>query len=157
MRVRFLGTLAIAALGFFTGTLVAHHSTEAYFDLNKLLVLKGIVSSVSWMNPHSYMFMDVTTCRVDNWAVELASPPTMQRIGLNRDTLKPGMAISILSAPAKRDSDVSLPDVAERAKAKHFVLGGCVTLSSGDKVQNPEGPECPKPVRTIPEEGVFIR
>ena len=117
MKVRFLGIVAIAALSFCAGPLVAHHSTDPVFDLANPIILKGVIANVSWLNPHTYMFMDVTTCKVDNWAVELGSRPAMDRAGLTRNTFKPGMAISVLSAPAKRSSTGPLPEVAERAKS----------------------------------------
>ena len=157
MKARFLGIVAIATLSFFAGILSAHHATDAVFDLDKLTVLKGIVSGVSWVNPHTYMFMDVTTCKVDNWAVELGSLPAMYRVGLNKEGLKPGMALSVLSAPAKRTTDARIPEAEEAAKARRFVLGGCLTLPDGRKVEYPEGPACPKPVKAIPEEGVFLK
>jgi hypothetical protein len=159
MKPRFFEILAIAAVSFCAGSLVAHHSTSAGFDLEDLTWRKGVITDVRWANPHTFMFMDVTTCKVDNWAVELGSRVAMDRAGLSRNNLKPGIAISVLSAPAKSVSSApsSQQDVVERAQLKHFVLGGCLTLPSGERVEYGEGPSCPKPPRTIPEEGVFTR
>ena len=159
MKPRFFGIVAIAVASFCAGSLVAHHSTSANFDLDNLTLRRGVITEVRWANPHTYMMMDVTTCKVDNWAVELGSRVAMDRAGLSRNNLKPGVAISVLSAPARGVSSApsSQPDVGERAQLKHFVLGGCLTLPTGENVEYGEGPSCPKPPRTIPEEGVFTR
>jgi Family of unknown function (DUF6152) len=157
MKMRVLAIAAIAALSFGAGALTAHHSTDATFELENLKILNGVVSSVRWVNPHTYLFMDVTTCKTDNYAVEAGSPAGMYRVGLDRDALKPGTPVSILSAPAKKNYTTSNPEVMERAKAQHFVLGGCMTMPSGEKFEYGEGPRCPKPAKAIPEEGVFTR
>ena len=39
---------------------LAHHSFAAEYDDKKPVTLKGVVTKVEWMNPHSHFFMDVT-------------------------------------------------------------------------------------------------
>jgi Family of unknown function (DUF6152) len=160
MKMRFLEIIAVATLCFGAGVLSAHHSTDVTFDLDNLKILKGVISSVRWTNPHTYLFMDVTTCKVDNYAVEMGSPSAMYRSGLSRDILLPGMPVSILSAPAKRNYTTSIPEVMDRAKLQHFVLGGCLTRTSGERLDYGEALRCPNPPTTprpVPEEGVFLR
>src|SRR5436190_1224840 len=135
MKTRFFGIAAIAVLSFCSGLVLAHHSTDVYFDLAKTYVLRGVVSSVVWQNPHMYAFMDVTTCKADKWAVELGSPNTMMRAGVTRDTIQKGMPVSILSSPAKFAATSGLAEVDEAWKSKHLVLGGCITLPNGRKIE----------------------
>jgi len=149
MKKRVLGIAAIAALSFCAGTLLAHHSTATYFDLNTTYLLKGVISKIVWKNPHMYAFMDVTTCKTDNWAVELGSLPAMTTAGLSRNTLQMGMPISIFSSPAKFASTSELPEADAAWKAKHFVLGGCMTLPGGKTIEYPDGPRCKRPAQDI--------
>ncbi|HZI51515.1 MAG TPA: DUF6152 family protein [Terriglobia bacterium] len=149
MKKRFLGIAAIAALSFCVGSLWGHHTTEVYFDLNTTYLLKGVITSVAWRNPHAYAFMDVTTCKKDNWAVELGSLPAMTRAGFSRDTLQKGMPISIYASPAKFASNAGLPEVDAAWKDKHFVLGGCMTLPDGKQIEYEDGPRCKRPAQDI--------
>ena len=154
MKTRFLLVSAIA-VGFCSGVFFSHHTTSVIFDLANLKTLRGVITNVDLRNPHAYMFMDVTSCKVDNYAVELVSPATLYRVGLDRNALKPGTPISILTAHAQRNYTTSHPDVMARAKTQHFVLGGCITLPSGRKIEYEGGPACPTPVKPIPEEGIL--
>lgn len=145
MKKHLLGIAVVAILAFCAGSLWAHHSTETYFDLSTTYLLRGVVSSVAWRNPHAYAFMDVTTCKTDNWAVELGSLPALTRAGLSRDTLQKGMPISIYASPAKFASTSGLPEVDAAWKAKHLVLGGCMNLPDGRKIEYEDGPRCARP------------
>jgi hypothetical protein len=148
MKRRFLGITAIAVLAFCAGSLWAHHSTEVYFDLNTTYLLRGVISGVAWRNPHNYAFMDVTTCKTDNWAVELPSPAAMYRAGFTSNTLQKGMPVSVFASPAKFASSAALPEVDEAWKAKHLVLGGCLTFG-GQTVEFADGPKCARPKQDI--------
>jgi len=149
MKKRFLGITSITVLAFCAGSLWGHHSTEVYFDLNTTYLLRGVISSVEFRNPHAYAFMDVTTCKTDNWAVELGSPNSMMRAGFSRDTLRKGMPISIYASPAKFASSSNIPGVDEAWKAKHLVLGGCMTLPDGKKIEYADGPRCTRPKQDV--------
>src|SRR5262249_6867516 len=149
MKKRFLGVAAITLLAFFAGTLWGHHSVETYFDLNTTYLLRGVVSGMDFRNPHAYAFMDVTTCKKDNWAVELGSPNAMMRLGFARDTLRAGMPISVYASPARFASSANIPAVDEAWKGKHLVLGGCMTLPDGKQIESPDGPRCTRPKQDV--------
>ena len=149
MNRRFFTIAVTAALFFCAGALVAHHSTETNFDLSTTYLLRGVISGVSWANPHLYAFMDVTTCKTDPWAVELGSPNTMNRAGLRRDMLQKGTPISVYASPAKFASASGLPGIEEAWKSKHLVLGGCMTLADGTKIEYSDGPKCSRPKQDV--------
>jgi hypothetical protein len=94
-----------------------HHSVSAQFDPYKKVTLKGLVTKVDWVNPHSYVFLDVKDerGRTINWALEGSSPNVLVTRGWTRDTLKPGDQVTALGFPAKDGSylilarDVILP------------------------------------------------
>src|SRR5436190_5992712 len=145
MRTSFLAIGATAALSFFAGSVLAHHAAEVYFDLNTIYVLRGVISSFTLQNPHSYAFVDVTTCKTDKWAVEMESPSALLGKGFSRATLQKGMPVSIVGSPAKFASTSALSGLAEAWKDKRFVLGGCVTLPDGKKIESDNGPKCDRP------------
>lgn len=82
---------------FAAGTLVAHHNGNAKYDSNKPITLKGKVTKVEWMNPHIYFYVDaaVKGGRVQNWAVEGATPNQLYRRGWRRDSLKIGSEVTV--------------------------------------------------------------
>lgn len=98
---------------------VAHHSFAAEFDASKQVTLIGVVTKVEWLNPHSFIYVDVKdekTGKMENWTCELGSPNALSRIGWTRQTILPGMMVTIPGARAKDGSlrmnatNVTLPD-----------------------------------------------
>jgi hypothetical protein len=99
----------------------AHHSVQAEFDLNKPLTITGVVTKVEWINPHSYLYLDVKdeSGNVKHWAFEMAGPGALRRAGLSRADrggLKAGDTVTVNAVAAKDGSDaglirdVTLPD-----------------------------------------------
>ena len=85
----------------------AHHSISAQFDSNRQITISGIVSNVDWMNPHTYVFVDVKdpgVAKARTWACELASPNELARRGFTRASLKIGMTVRVMGARAKDGS-----------------------------------------------------
>jgi hypothetical protein len=84
------------------GTMYAHHGTAAY-DTEKLLTLKGVVTSFEFVNPHAEIRVAVTdeNGRTVNWLVETNNPNRLARRGWNRNVLKTGDVITIVGNPVK--------------------------------------------------------
>ncbi len=119
MRPRFPGIcVAIAAPLLAIAPAFAHHSFSAQYDSNKQVTLKGVVTKLDWMNPHIYIYIDVTdgNGRKVNWALEGFPPNSLTRIGWTRTSIKPGDTISVVAFLAKDGSnlanmrEVTLPD-----------------------------------------------
>ena len=54
----------------------AHHAFAAEFDADKPIDLQGAVTKIKWVNPHSWLYFDVsgTDGTVTNWGVEFGAP-----------------------------------------------------------------------------------
>jgi len=95
-----------------------HHSFDAEFDGKKPVSFDGVVTKVEWINPHSYIYLDVTTAegKVTNYAVEGGPVGMLRRWGIEKGLLKPGDKIHLNGYASKDGSarlagrDFILPD-----------------------------------------------
>jgi len=83
-----VGILALSA------SLSAHHSWPVSYS--KLVTVKGTVTSVSWVNPHPMISLDVPTAdgKVEKWSVGGPALTRMERNGWSKTTLKVGDVIT---------------------------------------------------------------
>jgi hypothetical protein len=96
----------------------AHHSFAAEYDANKPVTLTGSVTKMAWINPHSWIYIDVKKPdgNVENWAVEAGPPGTLIRAGFTKESLLPGIVIVVNGYRAKDGAmrangrDITLPD-----------------------------------------------
>ena len=107
------GMLIAAAL-----PLAAHHSFGAEFDASKPITLDGKVVEMEWVNPHSWLTIDVTKAdgTVERWRIEGGSPSVLLRLGWNRNSLPEGTRIKVIAFQAKDGAfrgssrDIEFPD-----------------------------------------------
>lgn len=76
--------------------MLAHHS-QSIFDLQNLTTLTGTVTAFEWSNPHVVIHLQVTNDKggVEQWSISSTAPNSLQRMGWNRHTLKPGDRITV--------------------------------------------------------------
>jgi len=103
----FVTLLGLAGLLAAVAPAWAHHAFAAEFDAQKPVKLKGTVAKVEFINPHSWIHIDVkdTDGKVTRWMVEGGSPNALFRRGVTKDALPQGTEISVDGYQAKDGSN----------------------------------------------------
>ncbi len=85
------GLLCVAA------SAAAHHAFAAEFDAKKPLKLRGTVARMEWINPHTWIHLDVKTAggKVERWMIEGGPPNALYRRGFTKDSLPVGAEIVV--------------------------------------------------------------
>ena len=90
--------------------LFAHHGRGATYDMKKQVTLKGVVTEVSWRNPHVLIWMNVKdeTGKVVSWGFENSNVSSLAREGYNRNTLRVGEEITAVVNPGVNGMPVGI-------------------------------------------------
>ena len=116
--LRHVCVVLVLALASAPAAVRAHHSFAAEFDGNQPITLKGTVVRMDWINPHSWIHLDVknTDGSVTRWMIEGGTPNTLVRRGFTKASLQPGTEITVEGFRAKNGAnrangaDLILPD-----------------------------------------------
>jgi hypothetical protein len=92
----------------------AHHSFNDIFDVANVVMLKGVMSKIDWINPHVYFSIDVKDSdgKVTTWDIE--SPPTnhLRSAGITRQALwndaEKGEVVTVHANKAKNGKPLAL-------------------------------------------------
>jgi len=82
---------------------VAAHHSSAMFDDKKEVTFTGVVKEFQYTNPHSWLLVDVKgpDGKVTTWGFEAEGPSTLQRAGIRKGDLAPGMTVTITGHPMR--------------------------------------------------------
>lgn len=81
----------------------AHHAFASSFDVNRPLELRGTVSKVELINPHSWIHIDVVNADgvTESWRIEGGSPNALFRNGITRNSIPVGTELVITGYGAR--------------------------------------------------------
>ena len=134
MRKTLSVSIALVGILLAVSPVWAHHSFSAEYDNNKQVHLEGVVTQMEWINPHTWIHIDVTEPdgKVTSWMVEGGSPNILLRRGFNKGSLEKGQKIAVDGFQAKdgsnraNGSNITYPD------GKKLFLGSSGTGAPAD-------------------------
>ena len=135
MRTTALVLVTTIGMGLAATPIVAHHAFSAEFDADRPMTLHGTVTKTEWINPHSWIHVDVTDDggTVQSWAIECGAPNALIRRGLNKNSIPAGTELVVDGYGAKNGSntanarDITLPD------GSQFYVGSSGTGAPGQR------------------------
>jgi len=132
MKSRRILLLLLAAS---SATVLAHHGTVNYFDLDNVATLEGDVVAVRWRNPHVALEIRRTDDGGANevWQIEGSSANALLRVGVDANSVSIGDHVTITGALSKHGR----PEMA----------GHVLTLADGTDV-----PIWPRPAMRLGQE-----
>ena len=120
MRTKLFSVVAGAALAVSAAAVpaIAHHSFAAEFDAKKPVKMTGTVVKMEWINPHSWIHIDVKKAdgQVERWMIEGGAPNALLRRGWTKKSLPEGTEIIVEGFQAKDGAlrangrDITFPD-----------------------------------------------
>jgi hypothetical protein len=120
---------------------LAHHSFAAEFDSNKVVTLEGKFTKMDWVNPHSWIHMEVVnkdTGKTDIWDIETGPPNTLYRNGWRKDFIKPGEEIVVVGTLAKNGSNTANARTVKTPDGRTLLAGSSENLTQNAPPQTPK-------------------
>jgi hypothetical protein len=83
-----------------SGVAFAHHGI-ANFDLNKDIAINGTVAKLAFVNPHSWLYVDVTGAdgKTTQWQCEMRAATVLRRSGWSEAMFAVGTTVNVTGSP----------------------------------------------------------
>ena len=101
--MRIVGLVILIAGWMVPSLAVCHHAFSSEFDADRPFLVTGEIVLVEWINPHSWVHIDVSQDdgSVQAWMMEGGTPNTLLRAGLTRTLLQHGTQVIVRGYQSK--------------------------------------------------------
>lgn len=105
-RILFLLPAAAVAASILLGLDVpvgAHHAEAPFYDSDKTVEIRGVVTSWIFRNPHPFLHVEVTDDKgaKNDWVLEFVGPVRLIKVGWSAKTFVPGEIVSAKGHPSR--------------------------------------------------------
>lgn len=116
----------------------AHHAFSAEFDSKQPIELTGTISRFVLTNPHSWLYVDVTddAGNVTRWGFEFGTPFSLQKNGITKQTLAPGLKVTIKGYRAKNGKEFGYATSTVLEDGRSFSTGGAPDAPAAQAARN---------------------
>ncbi|MDG2087913.1 MAG: DUF6152 family protein [Arenicellaceae bacterium] len=86
-----------------SGLARAHHSTLGFFNPEERSEVEGVLTNITWRNPHIRFTLDVTAAdgTTEEWKIEASALSVLKSRGLDQNFMQPGDRIKIYGHPSR--------------------------------------------------------
>jgi len=128
MSYKIGGALTVLAVLLAAGSVWAHHSFAAVFDLSKKFTLTGTLTRIDWRNPHIEISLEAKSDRgsVEAWVIEAMPPSWFRTRNLTKSDFEKAISQTV-TVEAVRARDGSLHGLLQE-----------ITFPGGNSVRLPE-------------------
>lgn len=133
MRIVRIALLAVC-LVLASAPIDAHHAFSPEFDINQPVTLRGTLTRLDWINPHSWIFIEVKGAdgQIEMWEVETTAPTGLMRRGLRKTDFPAGIELVVTGFKARKKPFTAAARTVKKTDGTEYFVG------SG------EAPEAPK-------------
>ena len=123
MITRFAAILFCVVMAIVGGIPAGAHHSNVFFEVTKIITLKGKVKEFHWSNPHTqlYILVDDGKGTQIEWRCEGRAPGILSRAGWSKNSFAPGEVIAVEASPARNGSKEAL--IGRVTKADGTILG----------------------------------
>ncbi len=96
--------LACLVLSGLISPVYAHHSVAGQFDIRTPVEWTGTISKMDWINPHSYIYLDVKDANdtIVTWRLETLPTAMFRKAGISKEqVMGAGQEVTIRGLPAR--------------------------------------------------------
>ena len=134
IRISFVGVVITAGLLLAAVPVSAHHSFAAAYDETKPVNLQGKIVKVELVNPHAWIWIDVTGTdgKVTTWGIEGGPPTNLFRNGITKASLPLGTEIKLFGYQVKSGESKGVGVFVEYLDGRKVFMGGSAPGADGN-------------------------
>lgn len=105
---------------------LAHHAFASEYDIDKPVSLTGKLTKLEWINPHSWVYVDVAdpkTGKVTNWSIEFGAVNALLRRGLRKTDFAVGEQVLVKGYLAKNGKPIANATSVTLGDGRNFLTG----------------------------------
>ena len=113
----------------------AHHSFAAEFDADQPVELHGVITKMEWLNPHTWMHLDVRNAdgTTTAWMIEGGTPNTLFRRGFTPQAVPVGTELTVIGYRARNGANRANGRDLILADGRRLFMGSPGTGAPGDE------------------------